>query len=157
MNYLTYIASARFLKSHGWDVASDQPDTAPTTVINSRTWDNWMEAQQLADLENGSTDQNNSDIKHAPAASVTTTTGLSSINTSSAAPNLSDDELVALKLKDKNDTSNFAPTLTLPKGKVNKNNFEECMKSSRPISHMCSRGLLVRFRYFPAFVSRIYR
>ena len=37
VNCSNYIA--RFLKSHGWDVASDQPDTAPTTVTNSRTWD----------------------------------------------------------------------------------------------------------------------
>ena len=50
MNCSNYIT--RSLKSQGWDVASDQPDTAPTTVTNSRTWDNWMEAQRLADLEN---------------------------------------------------------------------------------------------------------
>ena len=92
MNCSNYIA--RFLKSHCWDVASDQPDTAPTTVTNSRTWDNWMEAQWLADLEQGSTDQDNTDIEHAAAASITTT-GLSSINTSSSAPDLSDDEFVA--------------------------------------------------------------
>ena len=41
MNCSNYIV--RFLKSHGWDVASDQPDTAPITVTNSRTWDKWME------------------------------------------------------------------------------------------------------------------
>ena len=51
------------------------------------------------------------------------------ISTSSSAPDLSDDKLVALKLKDKNDNSDFAPTLTQLKGKVKKNNFEECMKS----------------------------
>ena len=53
MNCSNYIN--RFLKSHGWDVASDQPDSAPTTVTNSRTWDNWMEAKRLADLGQDST------------------------------------------------------------------------------------------------------
>ena len=43
MNFSNYIT--RFLKFHGWDIAFDQPDTAPTTVTNSRTWDNWMEAK----------------------------------------------------------------------------------------------------------------
>ena len=42
MNCSNYIA--RFLNAHGWDVASNQPNTAPTTVTNSRTWDNWIEA-----------------------------------------------------------------------------------------------------------------
>ena len=77
-----------------------------------------MEAQQLVDLQNGLIDHNNSDVEHAAAASITTTTRLSSVNTFSAAPDLSDDELVALKLKDKNDTSDFAPTLTLPSMKI---------------------------------------
>ena len=67
MNCSNYID--RFLKLHGWGVASDQPDTAPTTVTNPRTWDNWMEAQRLAGLENGPTDRNNLDVKHAAAAS----------------------------------------------------------------------------------------
>ena len=145
MNWSSYIPrflkSPRFLKLHGWDVESDQANTTPTTVTNSRTWDNWMEAQQLADLENGSTDQNNPDVEHAAAASITTTTELSSVNTSNTAPDLSNDELVTLQLKDKNDTSDFAPTLTLPKGKVNKNNFEECMKSSKPISPIPSGSI----------------
>ena len=35
INCSNYIA--RFLKSHGWDIESDQPNTAPTTVTNSRT------------------------------------------------------------------------------------------------------------------------
>ena len=69
-----------------------------------------------------------------PHPSITTTTELSSINTSNAAPDLSDNELVAIQLKIKNDTSDFAPTLTLPKAKVNKNNFGEYKKSSKPIS-----------------------
>ena len=89
----------RFLKSYGWDVAFDQFDKAHTTVTNSRTWDNWMQAQRLADTENGLTDQNNPDIKHAAAASTTITTDLSSVYTSNVAPDLSDDELVALQLK----------------------------------------------------------
>ena len=55
-----------------------------------------MEAQRLADLENDSTDHNNYVVKHAAAASITTTTALLSVNTSRAAPDLSDDELVAL-------------------------------------------------------------
>ena len=105
MNCSNYIA--RFLKSHSWDVASNQLDTAPTTVTNSRTWDNWMETQRLADLENGSIEKNNSDVEHAAAAAITTTTGLSSVNTSNAALDLTDDEWVALKLKDKNDTSDL--------------------------------------------------
>ena len=105
-----------------------------------------MEAQQLADLENGSTDHNNTDVEHAAAASIITTTGLSSVNTSSSAPDLSDDELVALKLKEKNDTSDFATMLTLPKGKVNKNNFEECMKSSRHIAPIPSGFIKQMFR-----------
>ena len=96
---------ARFLKSHGWDVTSDQPNTAPTTVMIIRTWDNWMKAQRLADIENGSIDQHNPDVEHAAAASITTTTNLSSVNTSNATPDLSDGELVPLHLKDKNVTS----------------------------------------------------
>ena len=97
MNCSNYIV--RFLKSHGWDVASNQPDTAPTTVTNSRTWDNWMEAQQLTNLEKNLIDHNNTDVEYAAAASITTTTALLSVNISSAAPDLSDNELVALKLK----------------------------------------------------------
>ena len=38
MNCSNYIN--RFLKSYGWKVASGQPASAPTTVTNSRTWDN---------------------------------------------------------------------------------------------------------------------
>ena len=128
------------------DVASDQPDTAPTTVTNSRTWDNWIEAQRLTDIEIGSTDQNNPDVEHAAAAFITTTTDLSSVNISNTAPHLSDDESAALQLKDKDDTSDFAPTLTLSKGKVNKNNFEECMKSSKPISLILSGSIEQMFR-----------
>ena len=49
--------------------------------------------------------------------------------------------MVALILKDKNDNSDFAPILTLLKGKVNKNNFEEYMKSSRPIAPIPSGSI----------------
>ena len=105
-----------------------------------------MEAQRQADLQNGSTDQNNSDVKHAATASITTTTRLLSINTFCSTLDLSDDELVALKLKDKNDNSDFSPTLTLPKGKVNEYNFEECMKSSRPIAPVPSVSIRHTFR-----------
>ena len=59
---------------------------------------------------------------------------------------MSDHELVALQLKDKNDTSDFAPTSTIPKGKIHENNFEECMKSSRPISHIPSGSIEQMFR-----------
>ena len=45
MDCSNYIA--RFLKSHGWDGASSQLDTAPTTVMNSRTWDSSMEQNRL--------------------------------------------------------------------------------------------------------------
>ena len=121
----------QFLESHGWDAASDQPDLAPTTITNSRTWDNWMEAAQRIDRGDNTTKE--ADVTHAAAATVTTS-GLSSINTSNSAPDLSDDELVALQLKDKNENNDFAPVLKRPKGKVNKNNFEECMKSSKPIA-----------------------
>ena len=53
-----------------------------------------MEAQRQADLGLGSADHNNTDVEHAATASITTT-GLSSVNTSSSAPDLSDDEFVA--------------------------------------------------------------
>ena len=138
MNCSNYIN--RFLKSHGWDVASDQPDAAPTIFTNSRTWDNWMEAKRLADLEEDSTSNNVTDIEHVSAASITTT-GLSSVHVNSPAPNLSNDELVTFKLKDKNPNNDFAPMFTLPKDKVNKNNFEECMKSSKPINTIPSGSI----------------
>ena len=114
-NYSNYIA--RFLKSHGWDVISDQPNTALTAVTNSRTWDNWIEAKWLANIGQGSIDNGDTDVTHAVAASITNT-GLSSVNTFSSALYLSNDELVTLKLKDKNDNNDFVPTLTLQKGKV---------------------------------------
>ena len=99
MNCSNYIA--RFLKSHGRDVASDQSNIDPTTITNSRTWDNWMESKQLGDLGKGSTDNKDTNVIHAVAASITTTS-LSSVNISSSASDLSDDESVTLKLKDKN-------------------------------------------------------
>ena len=79
-------------------------------------------------------------IEHTPAASLTTT-GISSVHIISSAPDLSDDELVTLQLKDKNSNNDVALMLTLPKGKVNENNFEECMKSSKPIAPIPS-GLI---------------
>ena len=139
MNCFSYIA--RFLKSHGWYVVSDQFDIAPTTVTNSRTWDNWMEAKWLADLGKDPTDTKNTDVIHDAAASVSTT-GLSSVNTSNSAPDLSNDELVALQLKDKNENnSEFTLVLKLPIGKVSKNNFEECKKSSKPIAPIPSSSI----------------
>ena len=74
-----------------------------------------------------------SNIEHASAASITTT-GLSSVHVNSPTPDLSNDKLVTLQLKDKNPNNDFAPMLTLPKEKVNENNFEECMKSSKSIA-----------------------
>ena len=139
MNCSNYIN--RFLKSHGWDVASDQPDSSPTTVTNSRTWDAWEEAGKAAKAKREL--QNDDDnVTHAAAASISaTSTGLASIDTSTAAPDLTDDELVTLQLKDKNDNNDFAPYLKLPKGKVNENNFEECMKSSKPIAPIPSGSI----------------
>ena len=100
-----------------------------------------MEAKQLADLGQDSTDNNeNTDVSHAAAASVTST-GLSSVNTFNSTLDLSNDELLALKLKNKNEISDFAPLLKLPKGKVNKNNFEECMKWSKPIASIPSGSI----------------
>ena len=60
-----------------------------------------METQRLADIKNSLADQNNPDVEHVAAAPITITTNLSSKNTSNNAPDLSDDELVALQLKDK--------------------------------------------------------
>ena len=69
----------------------------------------------------------NVNVTYAAPASVTTY-GLSSVNNFTSVPDLSDDELIALQLKDKNKNGHFAPGLKLPKGKVYKNNFEECVK-----------------------------
>ena len=82
----------------------------------------------LTKIDRGDNTSNNTtkeaDVTHTAAATVTTS-GLSSVNTSDSAPEISDDELVALQLKYKNENNNFVPVLKLPKGKVNKNNFEE--------------------------------
>ena len=66
------------------------------------------------------------DVTHAAVASIAAV-DQSSINTSVSAPDLSDDKLVALQLKDTIKNNSFAPCLKLPKGKVNKNNFEAGM------------------------------
>ena len=86
-----------------------------------------------------------SNIEHAPAASITTT-GLSSVHVNSPAPYLSDDKLVALQLKQKNLNNDFAPMLTLSKGKVNENNFQDCMKSSKPVAPIPSGSINQMFR-----------
>ena len=104
-----------------------------------------MEAKRLVDLGEDSTGNNVADVEHAPAASITTT-GLSSVHNNSPAPDFSDDELVTLQLKHKNPNNDFAPMLTLPKGKVNKNNFEECMKSSKFIAPIPSGSIEQMFR-----------
>ena len=113
-----------FLKSHGQDVVSNQSDSAPTKVTTSRTWDQQIDATSNIDCDNDSANANaNDDVTYAAVASVITT-GLSSVNTSTSAPDLSDDEFVTLKLKNKNKNSDFAPGLKLPKGKINENSFE---------------------------------
>ena len=114
MNCSNYIN--RFLKSHGWDVASDQPDSSPTTNEN------------------------------ADATSSIASTGLSSIDISTASSNLSDDELVALQLKDTNENHDFTSYIKIPKGKVNESNFEQCMKSSKPIAPIPSGSIEQMFR-----------
>lgn len=98
-----------------------------------------MDASDNIDRENDNTNDDNADVVYAAAVSVTT--GLSSINTSISAPDMSDDKLVALQLKDKNENSDFNPCLKLPKSKVNKNNFEECMKSSKSIAPIPSGSI----------------
>ena len=66
---------------------------------------------------------------------------LCSVNTLSSAPDLSNDELAALKLKDTNKNNDYALYLKLPKGKVNGNNFEECIKLSTPIAPIPSGSI----------------
>ena len=141
MNCSNYIN--RFLRSHGWDVASDQPDTDPNPVQHD-DWDLWEEAGRQCRLENAR-NNNNDDITHAPAASVTTTVQPPG-NLFEPAPDLSDDELVNLQLKDNNDNNDYAFIPKLPKGKVNKNNFEDCMKSSKPISPIPSGSIDQMFK-----------
>ena len=127
------------MKSHGWDVASDKPDAAPTTVTSSQEWDRWMKAHEECKSQNDYKELNQN-VEHAPAASITTTS-VSSVQVPDPTPDLSDDELVTLQLKEQNQNSDFAPMLTLPKGKVNENNFEECMKSSKPIAPIPSGSI----------------
>ena len=103
-----------------------------------------MKTKRLADLGKDSTDNKDNDVTHTAAAFITTTS-LSSVNISSSASDLSDDESVTLKLKDKNWNSDFAPTLTLPIGKVNKYNFEECIKLSKPIAPITSGSIKQMF------------
>ena len=141
MNCSNYIN--RFLRSHGWDVASDQPDAVPNPVQHD-DWDLWEEAGRQCRLKNAR-NNNNDDITHAPAASVTTTVQPPG-NLFEPAPDLSDDELVNLQLKDNNDNNDYAFIPKLPKGKVNKNNFEDCMKSSKPISPIPSGSIDQMFK-----------
>ena len=122
------------MKSRGWDVASDKHNTVSTTVTNPWEWDQWMKAHEES-----------SNIDHSLVASITTT-DLSSFQVNSPAPDLSDDKLVTLQLKDKNLNNEFAPMLTLRKGKVNWNNFVDCMKSSKPIASIPSGSIDQIFR-----------
>lgn len=48
--------------------------------------------------------------------------------------NLADNEFVAHKLLKVNEHNNVATDIKLPKENANHNNFEECIKSSKPIS-----------------------
>ena len=52
---------------------------------------------------------------------------------------------ITLGLKDKNENNDFAPILKLLKGEVNKNNFEECIKSSKPIAPIPSGSIKQMF------------
>ena len=116
MNYSNYIN--QLLKSHGWDVTSDQLDSAPTTITNSWTWDQWMEAENKIDHDDDTTENGDIDDTHASTNSVTTSV-LSSVDTFTSVPEFSNGELVALQLKDRNKNSDFTPILKLPKGKIN--------------------------------------
>ena len=60
MNRSNYIN--RFLNSLGWDVSSDQPDPAPTTVTNSRMWDLWMDAEIKIDRGDNNPDNGNTNV-----------------------------------------------------------------------------------------------
>ena len=53
--------------------------------------------------------------------------------------------MVALQLKDKNENSDFALVSKLSKGKVNKDNFEECRKSNKPIAPIPSGSIKQMF------------
>ena len=81
-----------------------------------------------------------SNIEHATVAFITII-GLSTIQMNSPAPELSDDKLFTLQLKDKNLNIDFAPIMTLLKGKVNTNNFEDCMQSSKSIGPIPSGSI----------------
>ena len=105
-----------------------------------------MEAKRLADLGQESIDNEDTNVAHVLAASITTT-NLFPLQVNSSAPDLSDDELVTLKLKEKNESNDSAPMLTLPKGKVNENDFEECMKSSKPIAPIPSGSTEQMFQW----------
>ena len=62
-NYINW-----FLKSHGWDVALDEPDSTLTTITNSRTWDQWIDTTKNIDRDN---DNDNADVTDAAVASIT--------------------------------------------------------------------------------------
>ena len=88
-----------------------------------------MDIADKINYENDTTTDGNADFTHVSATSITTTR-LFSVNTSTSAPDLVDNELVTLQLKDKNKHGDYATSLKLPKGKVNKDNFVECRKSN---------------------------
>ena len=61
-------------------------------------------------------------------------------------PDLFNDKIIALQLKNTNKKNDFDPYLKLPKGKVNENNIEECMKSSIYIAYIPSSSIKQMFR-----------
>ena len=60
MDCLNYINCS--LKSHGRDVALDKPDSVPTTVTNSKTWDQWMDTANNIDRDNYHANDDNADV-----------------------------------------------------------------------------------------------
>lgn len=84
-----------------------------------------MDAANKIDRGDDNNDNANTDVTHAAATSIITS-GLYSVNKFTSVPDLSDDELVTLQLKNKKKNSNFVLVLKFPKGKRNENNFEEC-------------------------------
>ena len=71
------------------------------------------------------TDNGNTDVAHAAAATSVTISGLSFVNTSISAPDLSYNKLVSFQLKDMNENSDYPLVLQLLEGNLNGDSFEE--------------------------------
>ena len=89
-------------------------------------------------------DNDSANVTHVATACVTTNE-LFTVNTLPSAPDLFNDELVALQLKDTNENNYFAPYQKPPKGKVNANNFEKRKKSSKSIAPIPSGSIKKMF------------